>query len=776
VREPERGRVVALKLFAFDLPGDLAQQLVVAFERLIAAELLHPAIATPIAAGASDAGVYLVQEYVTAESFDHALREYGPAPHGEALRVAAQLAGALDFASAVGVHHGALHPRDVLLAPQETCLTGLGIVQAFQQIGRTAPLRFPYVAPERASGSAWDRRADIFSLAALTYELLSGHRWAGIGPHIRDHFEDARLTSVAELQPVFARALAPDPAQRFATALEFVDALRGAFAAAVAGEQPGAAIGHALKEASPRAPATRVEYTREAGRLSMMERAQREKDLRAEAPREEKDAHPVADVAPPTKDGPTTRDREPGPTEPAPASDPEAAKGPVDTLLSPSAGSSVLSPRSAQPGPLSSHSPQPLQPEQDSRSEPASGPVPPLPARPLPVSPLDALPIARPDLDIRKAAADDDLPLRVPAPSGEPGTPPDTPASHRRRRSDRSNKSTDSPATATASVLGIAGGPMPAAQSNSGDAGPSAAAAAAPVAFAADADSIETSPPARSDAATLPLTPDRSALILSRPRPRTNRVAMMLMLVIGVAAGFLIGYFVRPRTLPAAFVAEPVAPSKTRAAAPAAESAAPPGREFTESAVPDSSKPADAAARDADAARPKPEATAANIGRVLVRSTPAGANVFVDGRDAGVTPVAVRDLAPGAHRIRIVLDGYAPAEERIVVTASRPAQSIIGPLAAARAVASLGSQSRTPAPSTPATMGRFTGILLVESRPAGARVFLDNTPVGTTPLVLNTVRAGEHAVRMERDGYRRWSSLVRVVANERNRITASLER
>jgi hypothetical protein len=48
--------------------------------------------------------------------------------------------------------------------------------------------------------------------------------------------------------------------------------------------------------------------------------------------------------------------------------------------------------------------------------------------------------------------------------------------------------------------------------------------------------------------------------------------------------------------------------------------------------------------------------------------------------------------------------------------------------------------------------------------------------VGTTPVLLSAIRAGEHALRLEHDGYRRWTSLVRVVANERNRVTASLEK
>ena len=58
-----------------------------------------------------------------------------PAPPNDALRVAAQLAGALDFANAVQVRHGALHPRDVLLSSDETRLTGIGVAQALEAIG-----------------------------------------------------------------------------------------------------------------------------------------------------------------------------------------------------------------------------------------------------------------------------------------------------------------------------------------------------------------------------------------------------------------------------------------------------------------------------------------------------------------------------------------------------------------------------------------------------------------------------------------------------------------
>jgi hypothetical protein len=144
--------------------------------------------------------------------------------------------------------------------------------------------------------------------------------------------------------------------------------------------------------------------------------------------------------------------------------------------------------------------------------------------------------------------------------------------------------------------------------------------------------------------------------------------------------------------------------------------------------------------------------------------------VFVDGRDQGKTPLAVQDLSSGAHRVRVVRDGYAPEERRISITVSRPAQSMTVALSPVR-----GTESR-PLTAASGTVGRFFGALAVESRPPGATVFVDGKLVGTTPMHLPSVSAGEHAVRLEREGYRRWSSSVRVVATEQNRVTASLEK
>ena len=125
--------------------------------------------------------------------------------------------------------------------------------------------------------------------------------------------------------------------------------------------------------------------------------------------------------------------------------------------------------------------------------------------------------------------------------------------------------------------------------------------------------------------------------------------------------------------------------------------------------------------------------------------------------------------------MRLSRDGYASVERRVVITAAKPSQSLTVPLERAASTKTAQSAARTP-PAPSATKGDFVGALVVDSRPPGARVFVDGKLAGTTPLALKDIRAGEHAIRLEREGYRRWSSSVRVVASEQNRVTASLER
>ena len=71
------------------------------------------------------------------------MRHYAPAPLDKALPFITQLAGAIDFARAAGVGHGALHPRDIFVTPDEARATGFGVVEALERVGLRAPVRRP---------------------------------------------------------------------------------------------------------------------------------------------------------------------------------------------------------------------------------------------------------------------------------------------------------------------------------------------------------------------------------------------------------------------------------------------------------------------------------------------------------------------------------------------------------------------------------------------------------------------------------------------------------
>jgi serine/threonine protein kinase len=202
----------------------------------------------------------------------------------------------------------------------------------------------------------------------------------------------------------------------------------------------------------------------------------------------------------------------------------------------------------------------------------------------------------------------------------------------------------------------------------------------------------------------------------------------------------------------------PPAPSPAQPAA-AAPVAPPPARR---------EKPAAARVTPAVPARAAPVAA---TGRLLIRSTPAGAQVAVNGVASGVTPLVLRNLPFGSYTIRITLSGHAPSDHRIVLDAQREAQSLEVAL----------QEGEGPAnPVSPVSQGAVgqarQGSLLIESRPPGATVFFNDQRMGQTPLAVADLPVGPGSVRLELDGYQSWSSTVQVIAGTRGRVAASLER
>lgn len=263
-----------------------------------------------------------------------------------------------------------------------------------------------------------------------------------------------------------------------------------------------------------------------------------------------------------------------------------------------------------------------------------------------------------------------------------------------------------------------------------------------------------------------------SATATSAPRtmetPSFGPIALFFALIVGAVFGFAAGYMAKPRALQSG-------PPQTIATAPGTESEVAKTTEAATTKAPSTKAP--------DAPAPKalqaPQAPAA-IGRLLVRSTPSGASVSVDGVAKGVTPLALRDLDAGTRSVTIARRGYIPETRRILITKERPARTLEVRLAAASApepVSPKPSGGGGPRPGTPASLGKpavTTGTLAIDSRPTGAAVTINGKPSGSTPLTINDLAPGEYQILMTMPGYRNFATTVRVVAGERARAAASL--
>jgi hypothetical protein len=205
-----------------------------------------------------------------------------------------------------------------------------------------------------------------------------------------------------------------------------------------------------------------------------------------------------------------------------------------------------------------------------------------------------------------------------------------------------------------------------------------------------------------------------------------------------------------PLTAPASLAQQP--------AAPAPLSTAP---HDTEVAVGDTAAKAGEPASKAPAPAVKPSAPP---GHVVVRSTPAGASVTIDGKPAGHAPLTARDLTLGTHSVVLSRSGFVSETRRVTLTRRAPSSTITVTLKAERA-----------ARADAAPKGAAMGTLTVDSRPRGARVTIDGRAIGVTPLSASGLAPGVHTVRVELAGYKPVTTEVTVKAGETARIAVTLE-
>ncbi|GAA2533063.1 MULTISPECIES: serine/threonine-protein kinase [Streptomyces] len=261
-RDLRLDRTVALKLLAPELARNDTFRRRFTHESRTAAAIDHPHIVPVFEAGETDGILYIAMRYVDGGDLRRLLDREGPLPLPTALRIAAQVASALDAAHEHGLVHRDVKPGNILVSrgtdsdhPEHAYLTDFGLTKkSLSLTGFTTVGQFvgtlDYVAPEQISGRPVDARCDVYGFACVVHEVLTGHP-----PFRRDddmallwaHQYDAPPPLTAgrpDLPPrtdaVLARALAKNPDDRYASCRDFVAALR----TATTGGGSTAATGH----------------------------------------------------------------------------------------------------------------------------------------------------------------------------------------------------------------------------------------------------------------------------------------------------------------------------------------------------------------------------------------------------------------------------------------------------------------------------------------------------------------------------------------------------
>jgi tRNA A-37 threonylcarbamoyl transferase component Bud32 len=243
-------REVALKVLRPELGAVLGPDRFLA-EIKVTARLDHPHILTLIDSGVVDGFLYYVLPLVRGESLRGKLDREKQLGVDEALAITRHVASALDYAHRQGVVHRDIKPENILLQEGEAVLTDFGIALAVKEAGGNRltetglSLGTPqYMSPEQATGErTLDGRTDIYSLAAVLYEMLAGE------PPVTGPSAQAMIAKLITERPVrlkvvrdavpdavdlaVAKALNKVPADRFTTAGEFAQSLLGSGAQSV---------------------------------------------------------------------------------------------------------------------------------------------------------------------------------------------------------------------------------------------------------------------------------------------------------------------------------------------------------------------------------------------------------------------------------------------------------------------------------------------------------------------------------------------------------------
>ncbi len=672
--EDDRGRLQVLKLIT-DITDD-APALASLLDQVRQSLPLHPALLPVTEVGASDEGVYLASPVLNAPSVEGRLRG-GRQTLEATLPWLRTVTAGLQAAHDAGVWHGAIHPRDVLVTDDGGVLTGVGVAPVLEHLKLQAPVRVPFTAPERASGRAWDARADQYSLAMLALDALSGRRLiAGTIPAFDRWTLAETPTEDARLHEVFVRALDPDPDKRYPSVEAWLVALAGPGTAgesaalsrfardgvilaapttvgesgrdsreiaveAVEDHQTDSLSLFPEESGTIHSPVVEMPGGRDmaAGPVGVASDAEQEwlvADVPDESPSPEADVVPLAIHPAPVPSGTQAATGRPeqdwsldgrGPTddtsEPARSWEPEPDEGPSRRPWLLAAVMLMLAVvgygtwRSVQGPPASPQSGRSAQAEAPPMPQAAA---PPAPARPASRGAAAPSP---------PAAAPKAVP-QVPARPAGPRTPPTPPAA--------------SAASAVSSPVVV----------------PPIAATGRVLIRSSPTGDVRVNGAPRGETPVVLRDLPFGAYAITITRPGFDPVQREVTLLASQPVASLSVDLVRqgtpgpgPGASPAPQPAAPAPPSPSRPAAPAGPAPSPTG--------PAATGPAPTA----------PAVTAAQTptGGIFVTSTPTQARLFVDGQPYGSTPAGIPGLTPGAHTVRVEATGYKPWEGRVAVLA-----------------------------------------------------------------------------------------------------------
>ena len=249
-RDLANGRDVALKVLNPEMAKTVGED---RFKREIrvASRLEHPNILRVLDSGQVDDLLWFTMPYVQGEDLGDLLINESSLPLPRALAITRAVGAALDYAHEQGVVHRDIKPDNILLQGDQVMVADFGVARAVSEMHEKltatgmvvgTPV---YMSPEQAGGEKEiDGRSDQYALASVLYEMIAGE------PPFRGPTPTATLMRrfggpPQALRPIFDipesveraifRALDKDPAERYATVSEFLDALEGTGVAPAAG-------------------------------------------------------------------------------------------------------------------------------------------------------------------------------------------------------------------------------------------------------------------------------------------------------------------------------------------------------------------------------------------------------------------------------------------------------------------------------------------------------------------------------------------------------------